>query len=154
MRARTSWREAAGHPLTVALSLLRRSILDGYAVRAADGPGEYPVVGRIVAGVDPDFTLQPGQVAYITTGAKLPPGADAVVKFEDSELLREEDGEEKLVIARSCTDAEKTCRGLARGVCVPRRSAFSKAPRLREPTCGRLALISRRDRRLSQRLSP
>ena len=76
-----------------------------------------------MAGVDPEFTLQPGQVAYITTGAKLPPGADAVVKFEDSELLREEDGEEKLVIARSCTDAE-TCRGLARGVCVRRRSAF------------------------------
>jgi gephyrin len=30
------------------------SIMDGYAVVASDGPGTYPVVGRITAGVDPD----------------------------------------------------------------------------------------------------
>lgn len=39
------------------------------------------VVGRITAGVDPDsLTVSPGQCAYITTGAKLPKGADAVVR--------------------------------------------------------------------------
>lgn len=39
------------------------------------------VVGRITAGVDPDsIQVSPGKCAYITTGAKLPRGADAVVK--------------------------------------------------------------------------
>ena len=61
------------------------AILDGYAVVAADGPGEYPVVARVTAGDAPDFTLQPGQVAAITTGAQMPLGADAVIKVEDTE---------------------------------------------------------------------
>ncbi|CAN0552134.1 unnamed protein product, partial [Laminaria digitata] len=39
------------------------------------------VVGRITAGVDPDsIRVSPGKCAYITTGAKLPQGANAVVK--------------------------------------------------------------------------
>eukprot|EP01048_Picozoa_sp_COSAG05_P018765 COSAG05_NODE_2807_length_2617_cov_2.139396_2_plen_109_part_00 len=74
-----------------------RSILDGYAVRAEDGAGDFAVVGRVVAGTDPQFALQPGQVAYITTGAKIPEGADAVVKVEDTEVLTREDGEETMV---------------------------------------------------------
>lgn len=43
--------------------------------------GWFQVVGRITAGVDPDsIQVSPGKCAYITTGAKLPQGADAVVK--------------------------------------------------------------------------
>ncbi|CAN0345163.1 unnamed protein product, partial [Ectocarpus sp. 8 AP-2014] len=57
------------------------STMDGYAVVASDGEAVLEVVGRITAGVDPDSILvSPGQCAYITTGAKLPRGADAVVK--------------------------------------------------------------------------
>jgi molybdopterin biosynthesis enzyme len=44
-------------------------------------PGTYPVVGRVTAGVDPDtqgVSVARGTVAYITTGSKLPQGADAV----------------------------------------------------------------------------
>ena len=63
----------------------RASIMDGYAVVAADGPGVYPVVGRVMAGHPADYVQQPGQVSYITTGAPLPEGADAVVKIEDTE---------------------------------------------------------------------
>ena len=66
------------------------SIKDGYAVVAGDGPGIYPVVGAATAGHLPDFTLQPGQVAYITTGAPVPDGADAVVMVEETDP-REDD---------------------------------------------------------------
>ena len=63
------------------------SVKDGYAVVAQDGPGEYPVVAQVTAGQAPDFRLEAGQVAYITTGAPLPPGADAVVPVEETEPL-------------------------------------------------------------------
>jgi gephyrin len=46
-----------------------RQLQDGYAVVAADGPGEYPVVGASRAGDDnSEVHLQPGTVTYITTG--------------------------------------------------------------------------------------
>ena len=63
------------------------STKDGYAVVAADGPGVYPLVGEVSAGALADFTVSPGTVAYITTGAPLPPGADAVVMIEETERL-------------------------------------------------------------------
>jgi gephyrin len=68
------------------------SIKDGYAVWAGDGPGEYPVAGEATAGRMPSFQVTPGSVAYITTGAPLPPGADAVVMVEETELLPQRDG--------------------------------------------------------------
>lgn len=44
-------------------------IQDGYAVVAADGPGEYNVIGEARAGDDAaDLVVVPGTVAYITTG--------------------------------------------------------------------------------------
>ena len=67
------------------------SVKDGYAVVAADGPGIYPVVGEATAGRLPDFHVTPGHVAYITTGAPLPPGADAVVMIERTQAV-EDDG--------------------------------------------------------------
>lgn len=63
------------------------SFKDGYAVIASDGPGDYPLVGEVTAGRVADFRLEPGTVAYITTGAPLPPGADAVVMVERTERL-------------------------------------------------------------------
>ena len=70
-----------------ALPPFRASVKDGYAVVAADGPGSYPVIGEVTAGREAGFTLTPGHVAYITTGAPLPPGADAVVMVEESKQL-------------------------------------------------------------------
>lgn len=72
---------------TAALPPFPASVKDGYAVIAADGPGEYPVIGEVTAGRVADFTVTPGKVAYITTGAPLPPGADAVVMVEETELV-------------------------------------------------------------------
>ena len=68
------------------------SMKDGYAVQAADGPGEYPVVGDATAGRLPPFALAAGAAAYITTGAPLPPGSDAVVMVEETEELPARDG--------------------------------------------------------------
>jgi len=63
------------------------SVKDGFAVVAADGPGVYPVVGEVTAGRLADFSVRPGAVAYITTGAPLPAGADAVVMVEETEEI-------------------------------------------------------------------
>lgn len=65
-----------------------RSAMDGYAVRAADtAPGSPPlrVVGAIAAGERPAVTLGPGHAIGITTGAALPPGADAILRSELAE---------------------------------------------------------------------
>jgi MoeA N-terminal region (domain I and II) len=59
------------------------SIMDGYAVIAPITPGIYPVESVDLAGVG-ETHLSPGKVAYITTGAKLPIGANAVIKVEDT----------------------------------------------------------------------
>jgi molybdopterin molybdotransferase len=69
----------------------RNSAMDGYAVRAADLPGARrtaPVRLRVVAegpaGYAPRGTVTPGTAIRIMTGAPLPPGADTVVRFEDT----------------------------------------------------------------------
>jgi molybdopterin molybdotransferase len=62
-----------------------KSLMDGYAVRAADVqtiPCELTVVGTVAAGGAADSVLQPGQAMSIMTGAPLPVGADAVVPVE------------------------------------------------------------------------
>ncbi len=63
--------------------------MDGYAVRAADIPATgvaLPVSQRIPAG-HVGTALQPGTVARIFTGAPVPPGADAVLMQEDTQVL-------------------------------------------------------------------
>ena len=63
----------------------RASIMDGYAVFGPLEPGVYPVLERIFAGdATEDTDLKAGYVAYITTGAVVPEGANAVVKVEDT----------------------------------------------------------------------
>lgn len=64
------------------------SAMDGYAVRAADlaaVPVELPVAFEIAAGGGRDRELAPGRAARIFTGAPVPPGADSVVRQEDTE---------------------------------------------------------------------
>lgn len=58
------------------------STMDGYAVVAADGAGWRAVIGDQPAGYVAGVTVRPGTAARITTGAPLPPGADAVVMVE------------------------------------------------------------------------
>jgi len=59
-----------------------RSIRDGYAVRAADLPGELRIVGEVRAGERYQGVVERGQAVEIMTGAPVPDGADAVVMIE------------------------------------------------------------------------
>jgi len=59
-----------------------RSARDGFAVRAADLPGELRVTGEVRAGEVYSGSVQPGEAVEIMTGAPLPDGADAVVMIE------------------------------------------------------------------------
>jgi molybdopterin molybdotransferase len=58
------------------------SAMDGFAVRAADVPGELPVAFEIAAGSAPPGPLPEGAAAAISTGGTVPDGADAVVPVE------------------------------------------------------------------------
>ncbi len=65
------------------------SSMDGYALRARDtrgAPISLEVVGSIWAGHPFDATVGPGQAVRIMTGAPLPPGADAVVMIEETQV--------------------------------------------------------------------
>src|SRR6186997_1179584 len=81
--------EAAGRVLAedvaalVDLPPFPSSAMDGFAIRAADVPGELPIVFRIAAGVPAERSLEPGEAMQISTGGTVPAGADAVVPIEN-----------------------------------------------------------------------
>jgi molybdopterin molybdotransferase len=84
--------EAAGRVLAadvlgaVDLPGFDRSSMDGWAVRAEDFAGgavSVPVVGDVAAGSAGDVPLEPGTAVRISTGAPIPPGADAVLPLEE-----------------------------------------------------------------------
>lgn len=78
------------------------SSMDGYAVRSADVPQAgtvLTVTQRIPAGHFGQ-PLMPGQAARIFTGAPVPPGADAIVMQEQTELTDGPDRVRFLVQAR------------------------------------------------------
>jgi molybdopterin molybdotransferase len=68
------------------------SAMDGYAVRGEDVRGASPeqpvrlrVVQEIAAGKTATGEIGPGEAARIFTGAPLPPGADSVIRQEDTD---------------------------------------------------------------------
>lgn len=70
-----------------------RSPLDGYAVIAEDttgasrsNPVTLDVIGEVTAGSDRCLHLQRGQAVRIMTGAPVPPGADAVIRQEQTDF--------------------------------------------------------------------
>lgn len=90
--------DACGHVLGedivagVALPPWTNAGMDGYATRADDIHGasrETPVrlriIATIAAGTVAEQSLGPGDAARIYTGAPLPPGADSVVRQEDTD---------------------------------------------------------------------
>ena len=77
-----------------ALPPFARSLMDGYAVRAADtfgcsesAPALLTVTGEIVTGQGQALPLGPGQAIRIWTGGQLPQKADAVVMTEHARLV-------------------------------------------------------------------
>ncbi|CAO3351483.1 molybdopterin biosynthesis protein [Azospirillum palustre] len=77
-----------------------RSVVDGFAVRAADtvdAAEDRPVALRLndevlAAGHAPELTVEPGTATVIATGGMLPRGADAVVMVETTEAVERPDG--------------------------------------------------------------
>uniref|UniRef100_H2Z0L6 molybdopterin adenylyltransferase n=1 Tax=Ciona savignyi TaxID=51511 RepID=H2Z0L6_CIOSA len=82
---------------------LPTSILDGYAVIAADTPGNLEVINSKSSDVLLQY-VTPGRCVRVSTGSLLPSGADSVVKVEDTTILREAaDGNCELVVRVNTT---------------------------------------------------
>ena len=60
------------------------SAMDGYAIRFAERPGPWTVVGESAAGGGLGRALHPGEAARIFTGAPVPEGADAILVQEEA----------------------------------------------------------------------
>ncbi|WP_224268381.1 molybdopterin biosynthesis protein [Haloprofundus salinisoli] len=83
-----------------------RASMDGYAVRAKDtfgadeaDPETLDLIGEVHAGAEPDVTVEPGTCAEISTGAVMPPGADAVVIVERTDERGENEIEVRTAVA-------------------------------------------------------
>ena len=80
---------------------LANSGMDGYAVieadirdAAKDSPRQLDVIGTVAAGQVSAQTVTPGTAIRIMTGAPVPPGADTVVPFEETdEVERRKSGQ-------------------------------------------------------------
>jgi molybdopterin molybdotransferase len=100
--------------------------MDGYAVRgddiagaSAESPVTLTVIESVAAGAFPSQTVRPGTAIRIMTGAPVPPGADTVVRVEDT------DGGTEQVAVRSARDVRRNVRGrgedITRGAVVLER---------------------------------
>lgn len=116
-----------------------RSVVDGYAVRAADTTGAGDAIpsmlrwtGTVPMGGEPDRGVAPGECVYVPTGAVLPDGADAVVMVEHAEQAGD------LVLVRRPVAAGENV--LTRGEDFPRGGVvLPKGRRLRPQDLGVLA---------------
>ena len=117
-----------------------RSVVDGYAVRAADTAGAGDAIpallhcaGRIAMGrPNAHGTLAPGTCTYIPTGGVLPAGADAVVMVEYTE-----EAGDTVLVKRSVSHGENVLlrdEDFRRGECV-----FSSGRRISPQDAGVLA---------------
>ena len=71
-----------------------RSTVDGYAVRSMDvigarddNPVKLKLVGKVEAGEEAKIALGPKECVEVSTGAPLPPNADAVVMVEHTRKI-------------------------------------------------------------------
>ncbi|QDX27862.1 molybdopterin molybdotransferase MoeA [Sphingomonas suaedae] len=83
-------REAAGRWAAEPVAALRTqpelplSAMDGYAIRFADLPGPWRLIGESAAGRPFAGVIRPGDAARIFTGAALPDGADTILIQEEA----------------------------------------------------------------------
>ena len=119
--------------------------MDGYALKKADvlgasaaSPRSLPVIGTSMAGADPTTLpwVQQGTAIRIMTGAPMPPGADAVVRVEDT------DGGEAVVVVRSDRDVHGRGNVRPRGEDIAANAVvFTRGTTLRAAHLGALASI-------------
>jgi molybdopterin molybdotransferase len=120
------------------------SAMDGYAVIAADTAGanrERPAVLRVVAdlpaGQVPDTAVRPGEAVRIMTGAPMPPGADAIIRVEDTERG---EGTVRIHVARQAgRDVRYAGEDVRAGDLILPRGTF-----VRPAEVGMLAMLGRR----------
>jgi gephyrin len=119
----------------------RASIMDGYAVIAEDGPGDYPVAMEVMAGGYPTSTLESKSICRVTTGAPVPDGANAVIKVEDTLLLPEKtvQNQEIVRIEKKCTVGQDI-RPIGSDVAIG-QLVLSKGTLLRAAEIGILATV-------------
>lgn len=74
-----------------------RATMDGYAVRAVDTfsaregePVLLRLAGEVPMGQKAGVRVNPGEAVAVATGSMLPPGADAVVMIENTEVLEDD----------------------------------------------------------------
>lgn len=87
-----------------------RAVMDGYAVRSADvslaslhNGVALAIAGAAMAGESAPPAVGPGRAVAVATGAPLPPGADAVVRLEDTKA----EGD-RVVVYRAVKPKENT----------------------------------------------
>jgi molybdopterin molybdotransferase len=131
------------------------SAMDGYAVRASDTlgasvphPVRLRVVGQLAAGYASRVEISSGTAARIMTGAPLPDGADAVVRFEETD-------EPERAAAGTTGDTRRSCVGIVRAAkpydnvrppgedVAPGDAIVRAGARLRPAEIGLLAAINR-----------
>ena len=113
---------------TIDIPPLDNSAMDGYALRAKDtrgasesSPRYVVVVGEVAAGSMPTKEVGPGMAIRIMTGAPLPEGADAVVRFEDTDEVNRKSSRGDLsqigILCQAKKGLNVRCRGedIARG---------------------------------------
>ena len=137
----------------------RNSAMDGYAVRAEDTTGagfdrpiRLRVVGQVAAGATPPGAIRPGEAIRIMTGAPMPEGADAVVRFEETdEPVEGPSGglPESVAVFRGAKpwdNARPAGEDVARGSVV-----LAAGTRLRPPELGLLAALNQTTVRVVRR---
>jgi molybdopterin molybdotransferase len=65
------------------------SAMDGYAIRWADMPGPWTLIGESAAGRRFSGDVGSGQAVRIFTGAAVPEGADTILVQEDAEAIKD-----------------------------------------------------------------
>jgi molybdopterin molybdotransferase len=87
-----------------------KSLVDGYAIATSDPSKTLREIELVTAGGVPTQALTPGSTIRLMTGAPLPAGADAVVKWEECDV-------------RADGSIHNPARDVKPGACVLRRGA-------------------------------
>ena len=119
------------------------SAMDGFALRAADAPGELPVVGEVAAGAAELPSVPAGAAARIMTGAPLPAGVDTVVPIEEAE----DRGDSVLIAGSVSSGAHVRAVGhdtrAGEEVCLPGVLTSAKIAVLASLGLGRVSVLRR-----------
>jgi molybdopterin molybdotransferase len=136
---------------TIDIPPLDNSAMDGYAVRAEDthgasgsSPRYLVVVGEVAAGSMPEEEIKPGTAIRIMTGAPLPGGADAVVRFEDTDEVERRSSRSDLSTIGIVCEAKQGLNLRCKGEDIAREELVLREGELLRPQeIGTLASVGR-----------